>query len=89
MVMKIGRRKFRKEPPQVAKDVYQYICDNPGCTAGMIAEALNFKHKNYAHQIIGSLESYDGMLVSQDNDVNFRFYPFNLEELDNSGWISD
>ena len=55
----------------------------------MIAEALNFKHKNYANQVIGSLESYDGMLVSQDNDVNFRFYPFNLEELDNSGWISD
>lgn len=74
----------KNEPPEFTQKVYQYIKDNPGTSAGMIARALGAKHKNYIHQVIGSFELYDGLTVYEDNH---RFWHFDKHELDNKGWI--
>lgn len=77
------RKRYEIKPSEIAMKIHRYIMDNPGTTAGMIATDLELKHKNYVYQVIGKFENY-GFMISEDNS---RFYPFNIEELDNKGWV--
>lgn len=79
------KRKYytSREPTQEMQNVYKYICDNPGTTAYGIAKGLSMKNYRRVYEIIASFEGH-GMLVSEDAG---KYYPFDLQKLDNQFWM--
>lgn len=72
-----------REPTQEMKNVYKYICDNPGTTAWEIGKGLEMKNYRRVYEIIGSFEGH-GMLVSEDKG---KYYPFDRQKLDDQFWV--
>jgi len=83
--MNLNRGKYKKQLMQNAIKVYEYIQNNPGCTASQIQKSLGIKHISRVSDLISSLDNHEGYLVSENNN---RYYIFDRNKLDNQFWIT-
>jgi hypothetical protein len=80
-------RYVKKLIPERTVKVYEFIKNNPGCTAIQIARGVGMDNYRMVYTVISSFENHDNKFpVSEDNGV---YYPFDFERCEENFWTND